>query len=94
MKNFTSETTSTLDSNLGAMLFSAVRDTDGYWLFSDRETDVWGRGRSLLEAMCDYWAALFSHLGVLEDERLAPRLQRQVKEIRRRLELYGERVAS
>jgi hypothetical protein len=72
-------TSTTADSNLSTVLFSAQIDTDGYWLFVDRQSDVWGRGRSLLEAFCDYWAALSSHIAVLDDRPVSPRLEHQVE---------------
>lgn len=78
----TSNTTTTLDSSYDSTLLSVTRDADDSWIVSHHGTRVWGHGRTLLEAMCDFWAALGSHIAVTEDDKLSPLLERELKVMR------------
>lgn len=77
MKHWTSTVSTTLDSTADTLLLSVQQDEDDSWIVSDRATDVYGHGSTLLEALVDYWAALRSTVAVLEGEKLPQRLERQ-----------------
>lgn len=86
-----SNVTTTTDVSTDHGLLSLTRDVEtGWWLVSDHQCGVWGHGRSLLEAMCDYWAALYSHIAALEDEKLVPHLEQQLSVMRERIRAVAE----
>lgn len=77
----TQNTTTTDTTGSNWLLRVSARDGD-QWLVVEDATDVYGHGPSLLHALCDFYAALGSHLAALDGERLTPRLQRQMAQVR------------
>lgn len=77
-----SNANTTMDSTTNSTLLSVVRDEDDSWIVTHHGCRVWGHGRTLLEAMCDFWAALGSHIGVMEDQPLVPLLERELRIMR------------
>jgi hypothetical protein len=78
-------TSTTWSNDPNKWLLSIVHDDEG-WIVSEARTTVYGYGQSLLHALCDFHAALESHLEVLpSDVPQSARLQRISAEIMRLL---------
>lgn len=82
--SFPSATTTTFTCNPNCWLLSVEND-GGHWVVSERRTNVYGVGDTLLSALLDFWTALGATLAVLDDSPCVPRLQREREEIRRLL---------
>ena len=72
-----STVSTTLDLTSDSFLLNVVRDGE-QWIVSEYETAAYGAGRTLLEAMADFWNALQGLADVVERNQPADRhLQRQ-----------------
>lgn len=81
--HYTESKTSTTWDEPNGWLLNVHQDDNGSWVVSERLTDTWGAGDSLLEAFVDFWAALGSTLGMMEEHELSPRLERQREQIKK-----------